>query len=390
MAKRIVEKVKTGPEETKPAGAGKRMAYWTGGAALLLLIAVGVFAQNGWLPRTDPLSGERFGWFGVKFNEHAAGSNWNPFVNPMPSPTPELAKEYIYAGDRLLAVEDANANPIPPSDLAVWRPSNGNWYVMDPGYTNNQTVQWGQSGDVPAPGDYDGDGKTDFCIYREVTNDTSQWWILRSSDSTYYSVSYGLQAQDDIPVPADYDGDGKTDVAVYRTSSTNAYWHILESSTSQTVSQQFGLDTDAPTPKDFDGDGKADVSVFRDSNYTFYSIHSGDSTLYSTQYGASGDTPIPADYDGDGLADITVWRPSSGTWLILKSSDSQTTSYQWGQSGDVLVPNDYDSDGKVDVAVWRDVSGTGTWYIRNSSTGNMRNEYWGTTGDIPMPVYYKW
>ncbi|HYJ92813.1 MAG TPA: discoidin domain-containing protein, partial [Pyrinomonadaceae bacterium] len=34
----------------------------------------------------------------------------NPFLSaPSPSPTPQLSKEYIYAGSRLLAVEDANA-----------------------------------------------------------------------------------------------------------------------------------------------------------------------------------------------------------------------------------------------------------------------------------------
>ena len=43
----------------------------------------------------------------------------NPFVPAaLPSPTPQLSKEYIYAGSRLLAVEDANANAAPPADLA--------------------------------------------------------------------------------------------------------------------------------------------------------------------------------------------------------------------------------------------------------------------------------
>lgn len=50
----------------------------------------------------------------------------NPFLpSPNTTPAPQLSKEYIYAGSRLLAVEDANANTAPPTDLAVWRPSTG-------------------------------------------------------------------------------------------------------------------------------------------------------------------------------------------------------------------------------------------------------------------------
>src|SRR5262245_35996377 len=66
------------------------------------------------------------------------------------------------------------------SDITVYRPSNGGWYVLrsDTGYATYSTNFWGLPGDVPVEGDYDGDRKTDFAVYRPST---AVWWILKSS-----------------------------------------------------------------------------------------------------------------------------------------------------------------------------------------------------------------
>lgn len=77
-------------------------------------------------------------------------------LNPItpPPPTTQLSKEYIYAGSRLLAVEDANANAAPPADLAVWRSGDGNWHVMGGTGSAQTTYNWGSPGDIPTQGDY--------------------------------------------------------------------------------------------------------------------------------------------------------------------------------------------------------------------------------------------
>jgi hypothetical protein len=56
------------------------------------------------------------------------------------------------------------------AQVAVWRPSSGEWFVI-PQTNQGPTIvkQWGTSGDVPLRGDFDGDGVTDLAIWRPST-----------------------------------------------------------------------------------------------------------------------------------------------------------------------------------------------------------------------------
>jgi hypothetical protein len=303
----------------------------------------------------------------------------NPFM-PTPTPSVQLSKEYINAGSRTVAVEDANASAVPPADLAVWRPSSGVWYCL--GGTGSQGFQvgWGTTGDLAAPGDYDGDGKTDLAIFRPSTG---TWWIAPSGGASYYTVSLGTTS--DVVASADFDGDGKTDPAVYR--SSNNTWYIYYSSTSSTVSANFGGPNHQPVPADYDGDGKADVATWQNSSLTFYYYTSSTSQSLTQALGSSGTTysGVPGDYDGDGKADFALF--SAGGWLIKPSSGGSNITASWGTTGDLAVQNDYDADGKCDIAIWR--PSTGTWWIVNSHDGSWRTQQWGQNGDTPVPALYR-
>jgi hypothetical protein len=348
---------------------------------------MGVFAKNGWFPSTDPFTGKKTGWFGKSLPRNAANS-WNPLAAPLPTPTPQLSKEYIYAGSRLLAVVDANAQEAPPADLAVWRPSTGGWWVLGGQFSQQVSQNWGVSGDDPVEGDYDGDGKTDFSVFRVSTN---TWYLIYSATGT--TAQFGFGASGDLPAQADYDGDGKTDAALYRPST--GVWYITRSSNSQTITPQFGNSTDTVAPADYDGDGRADVGVWRSSNQTFYSVESSTATTRIISIGQSG-APVSADYDGDGKADYAVFDPATGYWHIRQSTTAALASpIQWGSSIDVPVQNDYDGDGKCDLAVWRTqntpgYADVGNWYIRQSGSGNSaRTVQWGLQYDIPVPAFYR-
>ncbi len=352
---------------TRPVQSRSKFLKIGGIAAAIFLITLGIFASNGWLPSTDPMTGRKTGWFGKTLPKNAT-SAWNPF--PPPSPTPQLSKEYIYAGSRLLAVEDANATAAPPADIALWRGSNGYWYVQGQTGSANTTFQFGASGDIPTPGDFDGDGKTDFAVYRPDTGShTGTWWIYFSDGSGYTATQYGNDT--DTPVQADYDGDGKTDLAVYR--SSNQTFYIL-GSTAGSISQAFGNSGDIPASADYDGDGRADIATYRTSNEYFYYISSATGSSISINFGETGDKVVSSDYDGDGKADPAVFVNSSAYWHILPSTTNSVSSVQWGSSGDTPVQNDYEGDGKTDIATWHPLSSDSVWSIKKSSTGTNRTE----------------
>lgn len=86
----------------------KRSRLFAGSVALILigLIGIGVFAENGWLPFIDGLTGAKTGWFGKRLPKNA-GNVWNP-INSMLPTTAQLSKSYIYAGSKLVAVEESS------------------------------------------------------------------------------------------------------------------------------------------------------------------------------------------------------------------------------------------------------------------------------------------
>ncbi len=288
------------------------------------------------------------------------------------------------------------------ADVSVFRPSDGLWYILKSSGGFSFT-KWGLAKDTPVPGDYDGDGRDDLAVHRRgvlqngifgIADNT--WYILRSSDNTFFIRQLGRISAYiyDAPYPADYDGDGKIDIATYHQSDavgSSSHFRILQSSTGSIVVRQWGASGDIPVPADYDGDGKADLAIYRRyrlpgaEDHIWLILQSSTGATRVEYFGLPTDQLVPADYDGDGKTDIAVWRPSNGVWYRINSRDNSFFATPFGLPDDKPTPADYDGDGKTDIAVFR--PSTGVWYLQRSTEGFMALPF-GLRDDIPIPNVY--
>jgi hypothetical protein len=257
------------------------------------------------------------------------------------------------------------------TDYSVFRPSDGNWYV------NRSTagffaVNWGLASDTLIPGDYDGDQKTDTAIWRpSATPGVQDVHILKSNGFVYTAAEFGDPG--DIPVFADYDADGKTDYAVYRPGTTT--WMVL-GSTSGAGNTVFGAAGIIPVTGDFDLDGKSDFTTYNAGSWSTKLSSTG--AVQNHSMGGAGGIPVVADYNGDGRDEYAVFN-TNGSWQI----STAFLPINWGLGTDIPVPGDYDGDGKDDVGVFRN----GDWYILQSTAGYTAF-HWGLGTDKAVPRAY--
>ena len=293
------------------------------------------------------------------------------------------SRQYGLPGDLPIAERPVLPSPRPTdvdgdgvADIAVYRPSTGEWFTRLSvyGYGGTTAAQWGLPGDIPVRADYDGDRRADPAVYRPSSG---QWFIAPTTASPLI-VAWGLPG--DVPVPADYDGDGRADIAIYRPATGE--WWVLTSASGYSSYRvwQWGLPTDTPLTGDFDGDGRADAAVYRPSSGEWFIKLSSGGSMYRV-LGTSGDIPLVRDFDGDGRADFAVFRPATGEWFAVDAFGAVKT-WQWGVNGDVPVSDDYDGDGVADVAVYR--PSTGEWFVIRSSDGAVIYLQWGLPGDVPV------
>ena len=233
-------------------------------------------------------------------------------------------------------------------DFAVFRPSSGVFYIVRSGTSTMFTEQFGQNGDdASVVGDYTGDNIDDLAVYRDgaTPSDVSRWYYRSiGSPPGFQTIPWGQGG--DFPAPGDYDGDGKYDFVVQREDSNGVngrFWVRLATGTQYSL--WFGLRDDSVVPGDYDGDGKTDVAVARFDNgqirWEFEPSGTAGHSVISDTWGvAATDWIAQGDYDGDGQTDYGIYRPGSpGTFYVMTPIDRRIWTRIWGEASDFPAAN---------------------------------------------------
>ncbi|MBF8191786.1 fibronectin type III domain-containing protein [Nonomuraea sp. K274] len=210
--------------------------------------------------------------------------------------------------------------------------------LSDGGRFVQQSWKWHDyfaAGDeIPAVGDFDGDGRDDVATF---TRGTSADVYVALSTGTGFAGSrkwHDRFAQgEEIPAVGDFDGDGRDDVATFtRGTSADVYVSLSSGSVFRQDGwrwhDRFAQGGEIPAVGDFDGDGRDDVATFTrgTSADVYVSLSDGgrfvqDGWKWHDGFAGGDQVPGVGDFDGDGRADVIAFTRGDAADVYVATSD---------------------------------------------------------------------
>ena len=186
----------------------------------------------------------------------------------------------------------------------LYRPTDGYVYLTNVNATSVATTRFhlGIAGDVPLAGDWDGDGCDTVSVYRPSEGrvfiadrlGADEGWFV--ADYDYYFGESG-----DKPFAGDFDGDGVDTVGLHRESSGYVYFLNRHQTAVADVEFFYGLPGDRLVAGDWTGDGIDTVAIYRPVDARFYFRYTNtqgvaDATLF---FGSQAWLPVAGTFAGD-------------------------------------------------------------------------------------------
>ncbi|TML87963.1 MAG: hypothetical protein E6G06_17035 [Actinobacteria bacterium] len=158
-------------------------------------------------------------------------------------------------------------------------------------------------------------------------------WQLRRSYTTAGDLCFSFGDAGDVPLTGDWDGNRTKTPGVFR----NGTWYLRNSDTTGGVDivVHFGNPDDVPVVGDWNHDGTDTPGVFRRG--TWYLTNFSDRGIAEdvVPFGNPDDVPVVGDWNHDGTDTPGVFR--RGTWYLTSFSDRGIAEdvFNFGQASDI-------------------------------------------------------
>ena len=266
------------------------------------------------------------------------------------------------------------------SDLAYYQPSTATWKVDDSLRGISSFTQGTPNSSIPVVGYFDANGPDEMAVFT-IVNGQGVWSV--ASAITPRTVTFGQTG--DIPAPGNYDGLGYDQIAVYR-PSTGQFLVFEPNGTTETLNLGVGGSADlsslVPVPGAYDNQvyfshnqsQRTEAAVY-DPITGVFTILGPDNSTYTVFGFLAGDIPAPADYLGDGSTQPVIFRPSTGQFVGAGGAIIAT----FGQSGNIplAAPLSYRIPSSSPPSTGSGSTGTGSTGTGSTGSGSTGS---GSTG----------
>lgn len=242
---------------------------------------------------------------------------------------------------------------------------------------------WSHRGNVPAVGDFNGDGRDDIWAFTETNVYVA---LSRGNDfnGSIFVSPNGSTDSKDIGRVADVNGDGRADAVLFAADGTGDV-HVMLSTGSGFGAKTkwhefFAPDGETPMVGDVNSDGRADILTFTqgmNASVVYVALSGGASFGAATQWNSffapAGEVPAVGRFNSGANADILTFVRNGSVYVGLSNGANSFGSALWdsdfGDANDTLRVGDVNGDGRDDLLRFTQDQAADVFVALNNGSG---------------------